>query len=302
MDAFRRRAPLVILALLAFLLLPGARLHPVRPGGGEIRVPPADVHSFSNASAVAVTHVTLDLSVDFDARQLAGSATLTLDNRTKTGTLVLDTRQLTVESVTLDDGSAASFELGSPDAILGSTLTISVRPDAKFLTIRYRTSPAASGLHWMTPAQAKEATPYLYSQNEAIDARSWIPVQDSPSARMAWDATIRVPPGYLALMSAENPTAKRADGIYTFRMRAPIPAYLQSLAVADLEFRAIDARSGIYAAPDRIDAAASELAVVPRMMEEAERIVGPYIWERSDVLFMPPSYHVGGMEHALPDA
>jgi aminopeptidase N len=164
--------------------------------------------------------------------------------------------------------------------------------------VDYTTSARADGLHWMTPAQAGQTTPYLYSQNEPIDARSWIPIHDSPQLRMTWEAVVRVPPQFMAVMSAAgNPREKSADGVYRFEMPLPVPAYLIGLAVADLEFREIDARSGVYAAPGVVDAAARELAVVPAMMAAAESIAGPYRWERYDIAIMPPSYHLGGMEH-----
>ncbi len=114
---------------------------------------------------------------------------------------------------------------------------------------------------------------------------------------MTYDATIRVPSELLALMSAENPQTLSPDGVYLFSMRTPIPAYLIALAVGRLEFRAFDSRSGVYAEPDLIGDAAAEMQYVPRMMDIAESIAGPYPWGRYDLLMMPPGYIVGGMEH-----
>ena len=50
---------------------------------------------------------------------------------------------------------------------------------------------------------------------------------------MTYEATIRAPRDLLAVMSAENPTRKSADGTYTFKMPQPIPSYLMALAVGD---------------------------------------------------------------------
>jgi aminopeptidase N len=294
----RRLTVRLALALVAFTLLSGARLHPARPVPAPPRIAPVDRHSYANAREVVVRHVALDLTVDFDRKQLHGSATLEIENRTGARELVLDTRGLAIERVTLDGGSIAAFSLGANDDVLGRALVVPIARGTREVRVEYTTSPLADGLHWMTPAQAGQATPYLYSQNEPIDARSWIPVPDSPQLRMTWSATIRVPPQFMAVMSAAgNPREKRSDGVYSFDMPLPVPAYLIGLAVADLEFRAIDARSGVYAAPAVIDAAARELAVVPAMMTAAERIAGPYRWERYDIAIMPPSYHLGGMEH-----
>jgi len=270
----------------------------VRIGERPVRVAPTDPYSFSNPDEIVVKHVSLDLTVDFEARIIEGSATLDLNNLTGGDTLILDTHGLSILRVELDDGTTPDHDFPEGDPIRGSALRILVRPDTRWIRIDYRTGPSAEALNWMTPEQAQLDVPYLYSQNETIGARSWIPVQDSPSVRMTWDATIHVPPGHLALMSADhNPQAKSVDGTYVFKSGIPIPAYLQSLAVSDLEFRAIDGRTGVYAAPQRIDAAHAELQVVPAMMEAAESICGPYQWGRYDVLIMPPSYHIGGMEH-----
>lgn len=298
MRSPRRLTGRLALALCAFVLLTGARLHPARPVPAPPRIAPADAHSYANGDAVAVRHVELDLTVDFDRKQLRGSATLEIENRTGARELVLDTRGLAIERVTLGDGSIAGFSLGANDQVRGRPLVVAIAPGTREVKVDYTTSPLADGLHWMTPAQAGQATPYLYSQNEPIDARSWIPIHDSPQLRMTWSATVRVPPQFMAVMSAAgNERERRPDGVYHFDMRLPVPAYLIGLAVADLEFREIDARSGVYAAPALVDDAARELAVVPAMMTAAERIAGPYRWERYDIAIMPPSYHLGGMEH-----
>lgn len=293
------RIPRLLVALLAFAFFVAARPRIVHPGfpPAPLAGLPADVYSWARPSEVQVRHVDLDLAVDFDARVLRGSATLDIQNLGATRTLVLDTNGLAIESITLDDGRAALWSLGE-GGLFGAPLTIGIESSTKRLTIRYTTAPGAPGLYWNAPEQSLGRThPYLYTQNEAIDARSWIPIQDTPAVRMTYTATIRVPPDLIALMSAENPQRTNDHGVYQFSMRTPIPAYLISLAVARLEFRALDGRSGVYAEPELIDDAEYELQYVPRMIEIAEEIAGPYPWERYDLVMMPPTYIVGGMEH-----
>ncbi|MCM2317180.1 MAG: aminopeptidase, partial [Thermoanaerobaculia bacterium] len=267
MNSLRWVASRLLLALAIFVLLTGARSRPVRPVAELLRLAPIDEHSYANGAEVSVRHVKLDLTVDFQQRRLHGNATLEIENLAGASELILDTRGLEIEQVTLDDGSTARHSLGVLDPILGRPLVVPIAPATREVRVVYSTSPQADGLHWMTPAQAGQSTPYLYSQNEPIDARSWIPIHDSPQLRMTWEATIRVPAEYLAVMSAGgNPREKSADGVYHFSMPQRVPAYLIALAVADLEFREIDARSGVYAAPDVVEAAARELAIVPAMM------------------------------------
>jgi leukotriene-A4 hydrolase len=257
-----------------------------------------DPHSFARPWEVAVDHLGLELSVDFAARRLSGTAHLRLRNRTGADTLWLDTRDLDLRRVTLDDGKVeAAYTLGNPVPYLGRSLAVHILPATRQVNIEYSTRPEAAALQWLTPAQAGSLLPLLFTQSEAILARTWVPCQDTPSVRQTYEATVRVPPGFLAIMSAENPTAKSADGIYRFRMPHPIPSYLLALAVGDLAFKALSERSGVYALPQVLDRAAWELADTPRMIAAAEKLYGPYRWERYDLLVLPPSYPYGGMEN-----
>ncbi len=260
--------------------------------------PARDPHSFARPDEVAVTHLHLDLAVDFAARRLAGSVELTLDRRRPADRLWLDTRDLDVLAVRLDGGGAAPFELGPPDPTLGRALAIPLAPGTRKVTISYRTRPEAAALQWLEPAQtADRRHPFLFSQSQAILARTWVPCQDTPAVRATYSARLRVPPGLLALMSAENPVAKRPDGVYEFRMTHPIPSYLLALAVGDLDFRPLGPTTGVYAEPSVVARAAWELADTQSMMHAVERLYGPYRWGRYDLLMLPPSFPYGGMEN-----
>lgn len=260
--------------------------------------PEADPHSFSRPWEVAVEHLVLDLTVDFDARRLSGRASLRLRNRSGAGTLYLDTRDLDVRQVTLADGKTeAPFTLGDPVPHLGRSLAIRIPPGTQWVNVDYATRPEAAALQWLTPVQAGSMLPLLFTQSEAILARTWVPCQDTPAVRQTYEATVRVPPGMLALMSAENPTAKSADGVYHFRMPQPVPSYLLALAAGDLAWKPLSNRSGVYALPAMLERAAWELADTPRMIETAEKLYGPYRWGRYDLLVLPPSYPYGGMEN-----
>jgi leukotriene-A4 hydrolase len=269
-------------------------------GGAALAVAPAeaDPHSFARPAEVAVEHLVLDLSVDFEAHRLSGRASLRLRNKSGAGTLYLDTRDLDIQRVTLADGKTeAPFTLGDPVPYLGRSLAIRIPPGTQWVNVEYATAPDAEALQWLTPVQAGSQLPLLFTQSEAILARTWVPCQDTPAVRQTYEATVRVPPGFLALMSAENPTVKAADGIYHFRMPQPVPSYLLALAVGDLAWKPLSDRSGVYALPATLESAAWELADTPRMMAAAEKLYGPYRWGRYDLLVLPPSYPYGGMEN-----
>ncbi|HVG23365.1 MAG TPA: M1 family metallopeptidase [Thermoanaerobaculia bacterium] len=257
-----------------------------------------DIHSFARPDEAVVRHLALELDVDFAARRLSGSATLHIDLAAGARELVLDTNGLTIRRVTLDDGSNATFTLGDRQPHLGAPLTIAVTPETKAVHIEYASSPDAAAVQWLSPEQtAGGKQPFLFTQSQAILARTWVPCQDSPGVRMTYEATVRVPKELMAVMSAENPTELSADGVYRFRMPQPIPSYLLALAVGDLEFRSLGANSGVWAEKPMIGASAHELADTPAMIEAAERLYGPYRWGQYDVLVLPPSFPFGGMEN-----
>jgi leukotriene-A4 hydrolase len=263
-----------------------------------------DYHSYSNPQEVRVRHLDLDLNVDFKRRVLEGTADLTVERAQGAGAaqLILDTRALSITRVeTSADGKSfrdTQFSLGSTDAVLGAPLNIRLPERVTRVRVHYATSPAASGLQWLEPAQtAGKKNPFLFTQSEAIHARSWIPLQDTPQVRMTYTARVRTPRGLLAVMSAENDPRAVADGDYSFRMTQAIPSYLIALAVGDLRFRSLGKRTGVYAEPSVIDRAAREFEDTEKMVETTERLYGPYRWGRYDLLVLPPSFPYGGMEN-----
>ncbi len=294
----RRRISLV---LFTFLFLVAARQRAVRhPAAWPLTDAPEDVFSLSEPAKVTTEHISLDLTADFAQRRLRGTATLDIENLTGTNTLTLDTYQLDVTSVTLDGGTPAAWSYGT-NTTYSRPLNVAITPDTDTVTIAYSTTSDAPGLFWNTAAQSYgRQEPYLYTLNEPISARTWIPSQDTPSVRLTYDATVRVPQGMLALMSAnDNPTTANDTGVYTFGMNYRIPTYLIALAVGRLEFRALGERTGVYAEPELIDDAAWELQYLPRMLDVAEEIAGEFPFSRHDVLLMPPTFVAGGMEHPM---
>ena len=262
----------------------------------------SDVHSFARPTEARVTHVALDLAADFKTHRLAGTAALTIHANPSAREIVLDTRDLTIESVTDSAGRSLTHDLAPADPILGRALRVTLPEDRRRIVVRYTTNPTSAALQWLTPAQtAGGKQPYLFSQGQAILTRTWIPTQDSPGIRQTYEARIVVPAPLMAVMSAEALTphgeASGADRAFRFKLTQPIPPYLIALAIGDLAFRPIGPRAGVYAEPSVVEKAASEFADVEKMIEAAEELGGPYRWGRYDILVLPPSFPFGGMEN-----
>ncbi len=256
-----------------------------------------DVHTLSNADSVQMQHLELNIKVDMDKKQISGCAVWTINNQKNARQLVLDTYDLTIDSVTVD-GKSVPYTLDAKIKFLGSALRIPITAGSKSVSICYKTGSDARALQWLDAQQTHDKKhPFLYTQSESIYARSWIPCADGPGIRFTYNAHVQVPKGLMALMSALNTQEVSADGNYDFEMNLPIPAYLMALAVGDITFKSIDDRTGVYAEPGMIEKSRYEFEDVGKMVNTAEQLYGPYRWGRYDVLVLPPGFPIGGMEN-----
>jgi aminopeptidase N len=290
----------------------GSGTAPARPTHQD-RMPPIpsmarDIHSYARPDQVRVTHMDLDLEVLFEKKVLEGSALLHIERGPGASgePLRLDTRDLEILKVTAGraEGSGeddiemteVTWRLGGKDEHLGSELAIEAPDLSNRVRVEYRTSPEATGLQWLSPEQtAGGRHPFLYTQSQAIHARSWIPCQDSPGVRVDFDAIIRVDPPLKAVMAATHISGD--SEIFSFSMEHPIPTYLIALGVGDLGFGETGPRTGVWAEPPVVAKGVWEFADMEQMLQATEKLYGPYRWGRYDLLVLPPSFPFGGMEN-----
>ncbi|CAF1785425.1 hypothetical protein HID58_089201 [Brassica napus] len=282
---------------------------------------PIDPHSFTDSSHPLTTHVSLSLYLDFNASTIHASALLSLSSPFS-GNLSLDSRSISIKSI-LDPQTLIPLHFSvspSPDPIKGSEVVVVLAGQSQIL-ILYSTSPSASALQWLSPLQTFSKThPYVYTQCQAIHARSIFPCQDTPAARIRYDVVMNIPSPLSAVMSACHvrrrlpvlEEAKHLDALSSvvwcaedrvveeFAMEQPIPPYLFAFAVGELGFREVGPRTRVYAesaAGEVLDAAALEFAGTEEMIKQGEKLFGDYEWERFDLLVLPPSFPYGGMEN-----
>ncbi|MDO5969019.1 M1 family metallopeptidase [Flavivirga aquimarina] len=253
-------------------------------------------HSFSQPNDAAITHLDLDINVDFDNEIIQGKASYLIKNN-EASQIILDTKFITIDKVQAD-GKDTTFTLGDFDTQLGSPLKIDINQNTKRITVFYKTTHKTEALQWLKPRQTTDKIhPFLFTQGQAILTRTWIPIQDSPQIRITYNAKVQVPSQLMAVMSAENPKTKTPDGLYTFKMAQPISPYLIALAVGDIEYKAVSNRTGIYAEKSMVDKAHYEFSDMENMVASAEALYGTYAWEQFDVIVLPPSFPFGGMEN-----
>lgn len=260
-----------------------------------------DPHSYFDDAQPRTGRWHLRLRVDFDRKVLEGEATLIFPEPVE-GPLDLDTKGLAIHRAHVTANmTKVPFELGPEDPILGRRLRLNLPAGTLGVTVAYETSPEAIGLQWLAPEQTEgKRKPFLFSQCQAIHARTLMPCQDCAVARVAYDAEITVPAGLTAVMSA-GPDGDHPAGsgwhTFRFKMPQPIPSYLLALAVGELEGRDVSPRVRVWAEPATVEKAAWEFAETESFIQKAEGLFGPYDWDRYDMLVLPPSFPYGGMEN-----
>jgi aminopeptidase N len=263
----------------------------------------ADPHSYARPLEARVTHVALDLAFDFAAKAVSGTATLDIDRKPGAREIVLDSDGYQVSAVTdAATGTSLAFAYGADDAALGRPLSVQLAPATRKIRIAY-TARNADALQWLEPQQtAGKRQPFLFSQGQAILNRSWLPTQDSPGIRQTWEARITVPAALDVVMSApeRREIARTATSrTLAFRMDKPVAPYLIAIAIGDIRFQQLGPRTGVWAEPATLPAAAKELEDTERMVTVSEQLFGPYRWGRYDMIVLPPSFPFGGMENPV---
>lgn len=257
-----------------------------------------DTHTLSNYQDLPIKNTHLELSVNFQEKKIKGSVTHQFDKNRKVDLLKLDSKYLKIDSIQDGNGNSLEYSIGEFDELLGSALTVILNSESSEVVIFYETTDKSEALDWLLPNQTAGKTfPFMYTQGQSIFTRSWIPIQDTPGIRITYTAKINTPKNMMAVMSAANPQKMDTNNVYSFEMKQPIPPYLIALAVGNLEFKAIDFRTGVYAEPSMVDECANELVDMGKMVDVAEQLYGKYDWDRYDVIVLPPSFPFGGMEN-----
>jgi leukotriene-A4 hydrolase len=255
-------------------------------------------HSYSNPNEVVPKHLHLNLTLNFDSNILVGYAEWDINPLKSAEYLILDVKQMDIEGIEVDAKIIDEFRVSESHPIFGSALQIPITSKTSKVRIYYRTHPDSEALQWLKPEQTAGKThPFLFTQSQAILARTWIPCMDVPEIRFTYTADIKCPQELLPLMSAINPTSKNDNGIYSFEMPQPIPSYLLALAAGDLVYRKTGDNSGVYAEPVMLDKSVNEFSDLDEMIKVSANLFGEYKWGQYDVLVLPPSFPFGGMEN-----
>jgi len=269
-----------------------------------------DLCSLSNYASCVTTSLDLDWTLDFEKCSLFGSLSASCKVLVAgTPTVDFDSVNLDVSSIKLNGKEVLSeVVIAAPNKILGTKISVPIpselrkEGDTFSVLFTYKTSPEASAIQWLSKeATADKQFPYVFTQCQAIHARSLLPCQDTPGVKTPYTASVKAPAWCTVLMSAVAPSPReQADivaGVFRFRQNIPTPAYLIALAGGKLEPRVISQRVSIWSEPSVVDKAAFDFSQTEDFLAAAEAITCPYMWGRYDVLCLPPSFPYGGVEN-----
>ncbi|KAI9510686.1 leukotriene-A4 hydrolase [Russula earlei] len=293
----------------------------------------------SNYQQIYTTNVDFHWKLDFENQIIDGSATHTvLAREDGIKQVIFDTSNLEIRNVLVDDRTVevscpndvskaliycglVKFVLGAEHEVMGSALHVPLVPGIQTgsimkVTIFYKTTKGSTALQWLTKEQTQgKQFAYLFSQCQPIYARTLAPLQDTPSLKITYTATVAsVLPVLLSAIRVSPPSDGLAhDGklvgkdvvSYVYKQPVGIPSYLIAIASGNLRYKPfplIEGRSwksGVWAEPELLEASYWEFSEdTGRFLAKEEDIVGPYKFGVYDVLVLPPSFPYGGMENA----
>ncbi|MBM3830534.1 MAG: hypothetical protein FJ406_08365 [Verrucomicrobia bacterium] len=249
---------------------------------------------------VDLLHLALDVTPDFKARTVAGTATLTFKPiATPLEELRLDAVDLHVASVTSTEKIAA-HQVTDREIVLHFAPPVPVGKEAR-VTVKYSAEPR-KGLYFRTPEMGYAET-HLWTQGEPGEARYWFPSIDHPVEKFTSEVTCRVPAGMVALSNGRQVSAQPgAGGLVAFHwaQEKPHVTYLITLVAGQLkkiEDKHRDIPLEFWTTPSDLAAAPNSFRHTKHMMQFFEREIGVnYPWAKYGQAAVH-DYHWGGMEN-----
>jgi leukotriene-A4 hydrolase len=239
-----------------------------------------DPTTLSNYDAWRTQHTTANFTIDFAAKCLRGSVVLELESQTD-GTskeILLDSSHVDVSSVKVNGSPSTEWKVLPRTEPNGSPLQIAVPEGAAKgetikLEISLATTDKCTALQWLTPAQTSNGkAPFMFSQAQAIHARSLFPCQDTPDVKSTYDFNITSP--YVVVASgvavpkeesSSGSESSEAGKLYQFQQKVPIPSYLFAVASGDIATAPIGRQSVVATGPNELEASQCELALSVRL-------------------------------------
>ncbi|KXH43057.1 hypothetical protein CSIM01_01811 [Colletotrichum simmondsii] len=235
-----------------------------------------DVNTSSNFQDFSTQHTALDLTIDFDRKVLIGRTAITGQVRVHgLAEIVLDTSHVAIKGVSYQ-GEKAVWTLKSDDGENGSPLCIELgrrygEGETIELTVDFETTENTTGLQWFSRSQTDDKQyPFMSSG---------------------------VPESELIFPPVTDTTEQKT---YRFKMEIPISNYLFAVASGNLAGEKIGPKSYVYCAPGDLEACKQEFQPdLQAIIKSAENLIFEYPWPLYNLVVLPKSFHLGGMENPI---
>jgi leukotriene-A4 hydrolase len=234
--------------------------------------------------------------VDFTRRIVYGFTDYTVQvHVSNTPKILLDFRGVSIEKVVLltkEKESPLAFTIPQFHKNLGHCLQVSIPKElqsanSSFVFRVYSSSTDLSGgIQWFEACQTQgKKFPFMYTQFEAILARTMIPIQDTPSVKAPYDMKVTVPAPLVAACSGALVNTEECTKnlfpfpeplkflTYHYQQKMPIPSYLIAVAVGALERGQIGPRSYVWCEKEIMEAAKKEWSDTEKFLQAGEKSV-----------------------------
>ncbi|CAD8181256.1 unnamed protein product [Paramecium pentaurelia] len=281
-----------------------------------------DKNTFSNYREVKMQHLHIEWLLNLRSKIIDGSAEYTFKVTTaELKEVHLDIYQMEIKYAYYPNvGKVLDWHVESDpkqSLVQGDKLIIKLGQSYKYgdifqLRIKYQIGEAARALSFMSIEQTDDKkAPYLFSQCEANNCRSMIPLQDTPSIKFTYSATVLTQDSQINVFMSGLPVKNNKFAlmeqynmngiakIFQFELNIKIPAYLIAIVAGTVQEKATSQRTSVISEAKNIDIYQKELEDLDKYVKYLEDYIGEYKWGFYKIVILPASFPFGGMENPL---
>ena len=265
-----------------------------------------DICTLSNYENITLVELSGLFEPDFENKIVKGDLIYNFTSNVNGNQIILDSKNLNIISISnIDNTKNFNFKFGEEDKNYGTPLIIDYEykeNEIIILNIKYETTSEGKSAFFVNKNQTLGGShDYFFTISALIHGRELLPSQDTPAVKFVYHLGIKVNKDIRGMISGifeKEEEAENATKIYYYRENIPVPNYLISLAAGNITEKQINENITIYSEPEFIDDAYNEFKdILPEILDKAILYIGPYEWEKFNLLFLPKSFPYSVLEN-----